>query len=74
MRYAREPDAITVGEGNNTYQIVYKGASGVAMDGAGIRQGKLLCLTLNRRGGGKKQPLVYSDMSCSHIFLVEGSE
>ena len=24
-------------KGNNTYQIVYKGASGVAMDGADIR-------------------------------------
>jgi hypothetical protein len=36
MRYVREPDAITVAwKGNNTYQIVYKGASGVAMDGAG---------------------------------------
>ena len=24
-------------KGNNTYQIVYKGASGVAMDGAAVR-------------------------------------
>ena len=24
-------------KGNNTYQIVYKGASGAAMDGTGIR-------------------------------------
>ena len=38
MRYDREPDAITAAwKGNNTYQIVYKGGSGVAMDGAGIR-------------------------------------
>jgi len=26
-------------EGNNTYQIVLKGASGVVMDGAGIAMG-----------------------------------
>jgi hypothetical protein len=25
-------------------------------------------------GGGKKQPPFCSDMPCSHIFLVEGSE
>jgi len=35
MRYVREPDAITVAlKGNNTYQIVYTGNSGIAMDGA----------------------------------------
>ena len=39
MRHVREPDAITVElwrEGYNRYQMVYKGGSGVAMDGAGI--------------------------------------
>ena len=40
-------------KGNNTYQIVYRGASDTAMDGAGISQGKSLCLNLNRRGGAK---------------------
>ena len=29
------------GKGNNTYKIVYKGASGLAMDGAGILWGVL---------------------------------
>jgi hypothetical protein len=59
-------------KGNNTYQIVYRGASDAAMDGTGVRDGKSLCSTLNGRGGGKKQPLVYSDMSCSHIFSEKG--
>lgn len=27
------------GKGNNTYKIVYKGASGLAMDGAGDQEG-----------------------------------
>jgi len=40
-------------KGNNTYQIVYTGSSGVAMDGTGIRRVKILCLILNRRAGDK---------------------
>ena len=36
MRYAKEPDAISVAKGNNTYQIVYTGNSDIAMDGAGV--------------------------------------
>jgi len=40
MRYVREPNATTAAwKGNNTYQIVLKGASGVVMDGAGIAMG-----------------------------------
>ena len=60
-------------KGNNTYQIVYRGASDAAMDGTAISWGKSLCLALNSRGGGKKQPPFYSDMSCSHIFCEKGS-
>jgi len=38
MRYVRGPDAIPAAwKSNNTYQIVYRGASGLAADGAGIR-------------------------------------
>jgi len=39
MRYAREPDVITVAwkVTNNTYQIFYTGNSDMAMDGAGVR-------------------------------------
>ena len=38
MRYVGEPDVITVAlKGNNTYQIVYTGNSGIAVDGAGVR-------------------------------------
>jgi hypothetical protein len=42
MRYAKEPDAISVAKGNNTYQIVYTGNSDIAMDGAEFRYGKSL--------------------------------
>jgi hypothetical protein len=40
-------------KGNNKYQIVCKGNSGMALDGAGVRQVKLFWLALNRRGGAK---------------------
>ena len=40
-------------KGNNTYQIVYRGASDAAMDGTAISWGKSLCLALNMRGGAK---------------------
>ena len=38
MRYVRGRDAITGVMGNNTYQIVYTGNSGIAMDGAGVKR------------------------------------
>ena len=41
MRYAKEPDAISVAKGNNTYQIVYTGNSDIAMDGAGVRSANM---------------------------------
>jgi hypothetical protein len=34
MKCVREPSAITVAKGNNTYQIVHKDSSIVAVDGA----------------------------------------
>ena len=49
MRYAKEPDAISVAKGNNTYQIVYTGNSSsrglrpldVAMNGAGVNRSNI---------------------------------
>jgi len=38
MRYVRGPDVRSVAKGNNTYQIVYTGNSGIAMDGAGVKR------------------------------------
>ena len=59
-------------KGSNTYQIVHKGASGVAMDGAGIRARESHFALLSIEEGGQKQPPFYCDVSCSHIFCDEG--
>ena len=58
-------------KGNNTYQIVYRGASDAAMDGTAISWGKSLCLALNRRGGGAKNSRPFIVICPALTFFVK---